>query len=151
MRDLLNHLFQMVTGFQALAGREPVDLSPPAPEALTGDWRSRFGPETERLASAWSQPGALDGVSAGMGLPQLTVAHMVLGDLTLHGWDLARATGQPFTPDPYAVTTLIDTFAELAPQGRRFGAFGPEVPVAAEAPVFDRLLGVTGRDPAWTP
>src|SRR5437868_5016512 len=30
-------------------------------------------------------------------------------------------------------------------------AFGVEVPVAADAPVYDRLAGWFGRDPGWTP
>ena len=33
----------------------------------------------------------------------------------------------------------------------RNSIYGPVVPVADQAPVFDRLLGQTGRDPAWTP
>jgi hypothetical protein len=28
--------------------------------------------------------------------------------------------------------------------------FGPEVPVAEDAPLQDRLLGKVGRDPAWS-
>jgi hypothetical protein len=30
------------------------------------------------------------------------------------------------------------------------GVYGPEVAVAADAPTVDRILGLTGRDPAWT-
>ena len=31
------------------------------------------------------------------------------------------------------------------------GLFGPPVSVPDSAPLFDRLLGLTGRDPAWQP
>jgi hypothetical protein len=31
------------------------------------------------------------------------------------------------------------------------GLFGPLVEVPADAPLFDRILGVTGRDPGWEP
>jgi hypothetical protein len=31
------------------------------------------------------------------------------------------------------------------------GLFGPVVPVPDGAPLFDRLLGQTGRDPRWAP
>jgi hypothetical protein len=30
-------------------------------------------------------------------------------------------------------------------------AFGFEVPVSGEAPIYDRLAGWFGRDPAWSP
>jgi hypothetical protein len=33
----------------------------------------------------------------------------------------------------------------------RDAMYGPVVPVPAEAPVFDRLLGQAGRDPGWRP
>jgi hypothetical protein len=29
------------------------------------------------------------------------------------------------------------------------GMYGPEIAVPAEAPTLDRILGLTGRDPAW--
>jgi len=33
----------------------------------------------------------------------------------------------------------------------RDGIFGPVVAVADDAPQFDRVLGLSGRDPTWTP
>lgn len=37
-----------------------------------------------------------------------------------------------------------------ADQGRQMGVYGPHVPVSDAAPLLDRILGLTGRDPAWT-
>ncbi|NEE55097.1 TIGR03086 family protein, partial [Streptomyces sp. SID8455] len=57
VRALVNHLFQVVVNFQALAAREEADFSQ-EPDFVTGDWRGRFGAETARLVEAWGVPGA---------------------------------------------------------------------------------------------
>jgi hypothetical protein len=90
------------------------------------------------------------------------IDEVVSDDLPPHGWDLARATGQDDTIDPrdverlWATTTAIP--AEMMVKYRTPGAFGPgvevfgpEVEVPADAPLQNRLLGLIGRDPAWTP
>lgn len=82
-------------------------------------------------------------------------------DMPLHGWDLARATGQHDTIDPDDVArhwaALTDIPPDLMEKYRTPGAFGPgvevfgpEVPVAQDASPQDRLLGFIGRDPRWT-
>jgi uncharacterized protein (TIGR03086 family) len=84
-------------------------------------------------------------------MPGSMVGRMVLTDLVVHGWDLARATDQPFHCADEVAETGYTFAAELADQGRTMSAFGPEVPVSASAPMLDRALGLCGRDPAWTP
>ncbi|MGW1814334.1 TIGR03086 family metal-binding protein [Streptomyces sp. NPDC002125] len=150
VRALLNHLFGVVANFQVLAAKEPVDFSR-TPEFVTGDWRGRFGDETALLVKAWAEPGTEEGVSGGMGLPARTVGLMVLGDLTVHAWDLARATGQDFTPDPDSVAEMEPAFAEMAPQARKMGVFGEAFPPPPGATAFERMLAGTGRDPGWSP
>ncbi|MGW7419647.1 hypothetical protein ACWGJB_06195 [Streptomyces sp. NPDC054813] len=44
---------------------------------------------------------------------------------------------------------LAGQVAGPAPAARAMGMFGEPVAVAEAAPEFERLLGVTGRDPAW--
>jgi uncharacterized protein (TIGR03083 family) len=84
-------------------------------------------------------------------MPGSMVASLVLADLVVHGWDLARATGQPVPGDDAVVATVHEFCVGMADQGRAMGAFGPEVAVASSAPLLDRTLGLTGRDPNWTP
>jgi len=148
VRALLNHLFHVVVNFQALAGRGTADFSV-TPDRLTGDWRDRFAAETGRLVEAWSAPGALEGTSQGMGLPQHTVGEMVLGDLTVHAWDLARATGQDYVPYGPSLPVLDAGLSGLAPTARQMKVFGEPFPVADGASPFARVLAVTGRDPDW--
>jgi len=86
------------------------------------------------------------------------VDQVVSDDMVLHGWDLAKATGQDDTMDPadvermWAGTSAIP--AEMMERLRTpdaFGpgikVFGPEVKVAEDAPLQHRLLGLIGRDP----
>lgn len=149
VRDLLGHLFDVVVNFQALARREEVDWSGKT-DHLTEGWRDRFATETARLTEAWSDPAALEGVSPGMGLPQETVGSMALIDLTVHGWDLARATGQELTVDPAVVSAGHEFMDRMGDMGQKMGAFGPPVPTEAAPASMDALLGRAGRNPAWT-
>ena len=82
------------------------------------------------------------------------MATVALDELVLHGWDLARATGQAYEPDPASAQAVFEfTSAMSTPEhlDSREGLFGPVVEVAPDAPLFDRALGFAGRDPGWTP
>ncbi|MET9877770.1 TIGR03086 family metal-binding protein [Actinacidiphila glaucinigra] len=152
VRNLLNHLLHVVVGFQALAAREEADFSvTPDRLAAYGDgWRSRFEEETELLVSAWAVPGADEGVAGSMNLPARTVGAMALLDLTVHPWDLARATGLPWTPDAEGLRALEELVAAMGPTARKTGVFGEPAPVPAGASAFEALLAGTGRDPRWS-
>jgi len=77
---------------------------------------------------------------------------MILWEYQVHGWDLARATAQPWSPPPaaseeslrFAPGMLTDTYQG---EGK---AFGPTVSVPDDAAPLDRLLGLSGRDPGWS-
>jgi uncharacterized protein (TIGR03086 family) len=78
-------------------------------------------------------------------------------DLVIHGWDLAMATGQDHELDPDEVAHLWSSAQHMDERLRTPGAFGegvivygPPVPVPDTAPTSHRLLGLLGRDPAWT-
>ena len=86
------------------------------------------------------------------GMPGDMALSMILWEYQVHGWDLARATGQPWSPPPAAAEQSLAfapgmLSADYQGDGK---AFGPRVPVPDAAPPLDRLLGLSGRDPAWT-
>ncbi|MCA2176793.1 TIGR03086 family protein [Nonomuraea glycinis] len=143
VRDLINHLEWVADLFESLGrGGSMTEQGPYA-----GDFPDR----AERTLAAWSRPEAWEGSSPGMGLPMATLGQMYLVDLVVHGWELARATGQPYEPEPGAVAQALDFTDQMVEMGRQRGAFGPPVPVPDDAPAIDRLLGLVGRDPSWTP
>ena len=65
----------------------------------------------------------------------------------LRAVDLARVLGLDDTLDPDLVQAMWDEFLPQAELWRSMGVFGPEVPVPADAPPQERLLGLTGRRP----
>ncbi|RZS30497.1 uncharacterized protein (TIGR03086 family) [Herbihabitans rhizosphaerae] len=102
---------------------------------------------------AWREPAAWEGESeaGGVRLPAEMLAGVALQELTVHGWDLARATGQPFTPDALTVEVLHSAVAPFVTGEDVPGLFKAPVPVADDAPLLDRTIALTGRDPNWTP
>jgi uncharacterized protein (TIGR03086 family) len=82
------------------------------------------------------------------------VLSMLVAEVVVHGWDAARATGQVWRPDAAASEQAHALLADqIKPEyrGEDGMAFAPEVPVTADAPALDRLLGFAGRSPNWTP
>ena len=86
------------------------------------------------------------------------IDQVVSDDLVLHGWDLARATAQDETIEPVDIERLWATEVTIPPDlmakyrtpgafGEGIEVYGAEVPVASDAPLQDRLLGLLGRQP----
>lgn len=65
----------------------------------------------------------------------------------LRAVDLARVIGVDDSLDPDLAQGMYDAFRPEAETWRAMGVFGPEVEVPAGAPVQERLLGLTGRQP----
>jgi uncharacterized protein (TIGR03086 family) len=156
--DLLDHVGGLALAFRAAATKEalPGENAPQADGSRLEDgFRDRIAGDLAALAEAWRDPAAYEGLTqAGpVEMPAEIAVLVALDEVVVHGWDLARATGQPYDPDEALVLASLG-FAEGfevpeggAPDG---GLFGPPVAVPDDAPALDRLAGATGRDPAWT-
>jgi uncharacterized protein (TIGR03086 family) len=88
--------------------------------------------------------------AGGVDLPGEVAGVVALDELVIHGWDLARATDQPAEydgPELEAVYGMVQQFRSSGIEG----LFGPPVPVADDAALLDRIVGLAGRDPGWEP
>ena len=152
---LLDHLVGLTLAFRLAAEKTAFEGGPSADAAdLVPDWRTVLADRLEALAAAWREPAAWEGSAevAGANLPAPVMAAVALNEVLVHGWDLAVATGQPYRPDPAAVAACLEMVGDRSnPSAEPEGLFGPVVPVPDDAPAFDRLLGQTGRNPAWSP
>jgi len=66
-------------------------------------------------------------------------------DLLVHGWDIAKATGQNTTLEPELVSTCLPIAQQLTSQWRSAGVFGEELTTAPGADPQTRLLALFGR------
>ncbi|MGE3288265.1 MAG: TIGR03086 family metal-binding protein [Pseudonocardia sp.] len=151
---LLDHLVMLTAAFTDTARKVAgPDGPPPAPDAarLDPQWRLTLPRRLDDLVAAWREPSAWEGMASAGGVtwPAEVMAAVALDELVIHGWDLARATGQRYEPDPASAEVVHEFTAQFGEEGTE-GMFGPRVAVAPDAPLFDRALGNSGRDPGWT-
>jgi uncharacterized protein (TIGR03086 family) len=155
VRGLLNHLLYWGPWLIAAGRRSgpPVPLGGEAEAALvTDDWRADLEKQTETLVSVFETPAAWTGMTSlgSASMPSAVVGAMVLGEFVLHGWDLARASGQQLQCAPEAATAVYESAVAMGDQARSMGVYGPAVEVAADASPLERALGAAGRDPGWS-
>jgi uncharacterized protein (TIGR03086 family) len=150
--DLLEHVNGLSVAFTWAATKAPESQGNAGPSGdasrLPADWRTRIPAQLDELARAWTDPSAWAGMTrvGGVDLPAPAAAGFGLNEVVVHGWDISRTTGQPYDADPGAVAACLELVSQ---DGPREGIFGPIVKVQDDACALDRLLALTGRDPAW--
>jgi len=152
VRALVNHVVHDVLQFTAMVGGAPWEQR--NDDVIGDDWAGAYRAAAGALVAAWRQEGTCDGtVRLPFGeVPAAWRVDQQLADLVVHGWDIAKATGQSTDLDPELGQVALEWAREnLRPQFRgdqgSGRAFGPEVPILDRAPLYDRLAAFFGRDP----
>lgn len=158
---LLDHLMGLTLAFTYAARKSHGAVTGSPPPQASGDtldpqWRTRLPEHVNELVTAWRDPAAWEGMAqaGGVTLPAEIMGNVVVDELVLHGWDLARATSQDFSCDPASTEVVFGFTSSMSKPGEeasRAGLFGPVVEVPQDASLFDRALGFSGRDPSWRP
>lgn len=73
------------------------------------------------------------------------VDQFICGDLLMHQWDLARATGQDEALDADEVAKVHEALLPMGDALRSPGAFGPPIEPAPDADAQTRFLNFLGR------
>ncbi|AVV43328.1 TIGR03086 family metal-binding protein [Streptomyces sp. ID05-04B] len=153
VRNLLGHLTGLAVAFRDAARGDLGLTTDTPPDAAAPDvgpgWREELAKALDALAEAWRDPAAWTGMTraGGVDLPGAVAGAVAADELVIHGWDLARATGQAYAPDPAALAAAYAFLAGAVDPATGNGVFGPVVPVPDDAPLLDRALGLSGRDP----
>ena len=136
--DLLDHIGGLSRGVRARRpqGRPPRRTRrPPTARGSRTAGATGSRPPSASSARRGSDPAAYDGITmAGpVEMPADQAALVALDEVTVHAWDLAVATGQPYPADPAAVAACRGFVAAFAPPDGGAaddgGLFGPPVAV----------------------
>jgi uncharacterized protein (TIGR03086 family) len=154
LETLVNHVLGTTQAMARLGRREPLDPDDPwgsTTKAAVGDWRPALAERVRAVAAGWSEPAAWEGTLdlGGGEQPAADLGDMAFVEIMLHGWDIARATGQHLDVPDAVAGDLLRAVAATAELGRKMHAYDDEIEVAEDAGDFDRALGMAGRDPAW--
>jgi uncharacterized protein (TIGR03086 family) len=144
-RDLVRHLVDVHGMFLGLVGRS-LRPGPDAEEDPLGAWASARDQVQGDLDDPRRAEEEFDGLSGRSTFAQ-AVNRFVCFDLDIHGWDLARATGQDERIDPAELPLLWQTAESFGDAIRAESVCGPAVEVPPDAPEQDRLLAFLGRQP----
>jgi uncharacterized protein (TIGR03086 family) len=148
VRAVVRHL---VAGHQifarALEGRpSSTNATDAVPDA---DLAAAYRQSADVLLGAFRAPGAMKRpITIPFGTVPASVAlHLRLVEALVHGWDVARATGQP---EPHDQGLAEQELAWARPWLAKVPAdrtpFAPPLPVADDASALDRLVACLGRD-----
>jgi uncharacterized protein (TIGR03086 family) len=158
--DLIDHVGGLALAFGAAARKERspyVEQTPSGQGArLEPGWRDRIEADLQELARAWGEPGAWAGMTriARMDAPAEMVGLTAADEIVVHGWDVARATGQRYACEPELLDAAHRFLAQFASPDAPAGPevpFGPSRPAPDGAPFLDRVVALAGRDVGWAP
>jgi len=147
VRTLINHV---VLGNTRAAENVKTGSSPRPSGDIIGDRDpvEAYTVSANAMMDSFDEPGALGRmVTMPFGeMPAAGLAGFRFVDLIVHGWDLAKATGQDtnFAPD-LSEAALAMSRQRMASMDRGNMPFKDEVPVPDNAPAADRLAGFLGR------
>ena len=134
---LIAHVLATPGHFLEMAQGEQPDWSE-TPPLVEDEWASEFRSSADDLIHYWHQQG--DAADPNQ-------VDWQTAEMAVHAWDLVRATGVRTRLDPEVAERGLAFMSKGLTPENRGEAFGPEVPVDDDAPVYERLAAFAGRDP----
>jgi uncharacterized protein (TIGR03086 family) len=151
VRALLNHMLGVITMFRDLPAGNP-DMAALGGDHVGDDPAAVYDDVATATLAAWRMEGVVDNPVQfpGSDMPGDFAARLLAGDVLLHGWDLAHATGQTVAWNQELAADALDWHEEAVrrfPPALRASGFSPPVAVSPDADPMTRLVGFAGRQP----
>jgi len=145
-RDVIRHMVEWIPGFLEggadleLPTGPSVDDDPAAAWQCLSDGIQTLLDDPQTAAARFSHP------RAGDHSVEEAIAMFFLGDVLIHTWDVARATGGDEALDADEVHRMLSGIEPYDDMLRASGQYGPRVSVADDADEQSRLVAFMGRE-----
>jgi uncharacterized protein (TIGR03086 family) len=149
-RDVVGHLVEWLAGFLHGGAGVRLPAGPSSADDPVGAWQVHVDAVQALLDDPASSEKMLSNPHLGDVPLDQAISRFYTGDVFMHTWDLAKATGQPVALDEDRCAAMLAGMEPMDEMLRQSGQYGPKVSVPDGADVQTRLMGFIGRDPlAW--
>jgi uncharacterized protein (TIGR03086 family) len=145
-RDIVRHLTEWIPAFLTQA-----DVTFPSGPSVDEDpvaaWTTVADHLQTLLDDATAASREFEAGPPGRMTLESAISMLMVGDIVIHTWDLARATALDETLDPDIVSEMLVGMQPLDDMLRGSGHYGPKVHVGDDADDQTKLIAFTGRVP----
>lgn len=147
-RDIVRHLVEWVPWWVGEGTDLSLDVTADVDEDPVAAWTQLRDQFQEMLDRPEAEHEMFDSPMFGPAMPLGVAAErFVTGDVLVHTWDLAKATGQDTSIDTAFAAAMYEGMLPLDELLRQGVHFGPRVEVPADADPVTKLIAFTGREP----
>jgi len=150
LKAVANHIIaENLWAGELLAGKTIAEVGSKLDGDLAGEDPAAAYRESVGVAQdAANAPGAMEAtVHLSFGdFAGADYATQLFMDLLVHGWDIAKGSGQDARLDPDLVSACLPIAEKLTREWRSAGVFGDELPVSEDADAQTKLLALFGRN-----
>lgn len=147
-RDIVRHLVEWVPWWVSEGTAQSVEITADVEEDPAAAWiqlRDQFQAMLDRPEA---ESEVFDSPLFGGAMPLGVAAErFVTGDVLVHTWDLAKATGQDTSIDVDFAAAMYEGMLPMDEILRQGDHFGPRVEVPDDADPVTKLIAFTGRTP----
>lgn len=146
-RNVVRHLVEWFPAFLRASTGITLPSGPSVDDDPVAAWRTQTDAVQELLDDPAAAASEHDFPHIGLMSLERAIEMIYVGDVFLHRWDLARATGQDDTLDPAKCEEMLEAMLPMDEALRQSGHYGARVEVPEGADVQTQLLAFIGRTP----
>lgn len=150
-RDVVRHMVEWMPGLLASGADVVIAVGTSVDDDPAAAWEELFAGLQAVLDEDGVETKMFSHPQAGDHPLDQAIAMFIMGDVLVHTWDLAMATGQDVRLQPHEVAGMAAGLEAMGDALAQSGQYGAAVKVPDDASTQTKLIALTGRDPNWQP